>query len=83
VQRLTQADFEHERDRRERLIAEVVKTTAGLMVARELAARDLEAFKARPWWRRLAEAVEPGPGGQPRFDTQENCLWRPEAPHNL
>jgi hypothetical protein len=37
-------------------MAEVLKTTADLMEAREAAARlagELEAFHARPWWRRL------------------------------
>jgi DNA repair exonuclease SbcCD ATPase subunit len=50
------ADFERERERCERLMAEVLKTTADLMEAREAAARlagELEAFHARPWWRRL------------------------------
>jgi hypothetical protein len=49
------ADFERER-RCERLMAEVLKATAELMAAREAAARiagELEAFQARPWWRRL------------------------------
>jgi hypothetical protein len=51
------ADFERERDRCERLMAEVLKTTADLMTAREVAARlagEIEAYQARPWWRRLA-----------------------------
>jgi hypothetical protein len=51
------ADFERERDRCERLMVEVLKTTADLMVAREVAARlagELETYHARPWWRRLA-----------------------------
>ena len=51
------ADFERERERCDRLMAEVVKTTADLMAAREAAARlagELEAFQARPLWRRLA-----------------------------
>jgi hypothetical protein len=50
------ADFERERERCERLMAEVLKATAELMAAREAAARiagELEAFQARPWWRRL------------------------------
>jgi hypothetical protein len=37
-------------------MAEVLKTTTDLMLAREVAARldgQLEAFQARPWWRRL------------------------------
>jgi len=51
------ADFERERERCDRLVAEVLKTTADLLAAREAAARlagELEAFQARPWWRRLA-----------------------------
>jgi hypothetical protein len=51
------ADFERERERCDRLMAEVLKTTADLMVAREAAARlagELAATQARPWWRRLA-----------------------------
>jgi hypothetical protein len=50
------ADFERERDRCERLMAEVLKATAELMAAREATARiagELAAFQARPWWRRL------------------------------
>jgi chromosome segregation ATPase len=50
------ADFERERERCERLMAEVLKTTAELMAAREAIARiagELAAFQARPWWRRL------------------------------
>jgi hypothetical protein len=51
------ADFERERERCERLMAEVLKATAELMAAREAAARiagELAALQARPWWRRLA-----------------------------
>jgi hypothetical protein len=50
------ADFERERERCERLMAEALKTTAELMAAREAAARiagELAAFRALPWWRRL------------------------------
>jgi hypothetical protein len=50
------ADFERERERCERLMAEVLKATAELMVAREATARlagELAAIQARPWWRRL------------------------------
>jgi hypothetical protein len=49
------ADFE--RERCERLMAEVLKSTAELMAAREAAAMlagELAALRARPWWRRLA-----------------------------
>jgi hypothetical protein len=49
-------DFEHERERCERLMAEVLKATADLMAAREDAARlagEVEARKVRSWWRRL------------------------------
>jgi chromosome segregation ATPase len=51
------ADFERERERCERLMAEVLKATAELMAAREAAAQiasELAAFRAPPWWRRLA-----------------------------
>jgi septal ring factor EnvC (AmiA/AmiB activator) len=51
------ADFERERERCERLMAEVLKATGELMAAREAAARiagELAALQARPWWRRLA-----------------------------
>ena len=51
------ADFERERERCDWYMAEVLKTTADLLAAREAAARlagELEAFQARPWWRRLA-----------------------------
>jgi hypothetical protein len=51
------ADFERERERCERLMAEVLKGTAELMAARERAAKiagELAALQARPWWRRLA-----------------------------
>jgi hypothetical protein len=50
------ADFQDERERCEGLMAEVLKTTADLMAAREDVARiagEFQAFKARPWWRRL------------------------------
>jgi hypothetical protein len=51
------ADFERERDRCDRLMAEMLRMTADMMAAREAAAGlagEFEAFKARPWWRRLA-----------------------------
>jgi hypothetical protein len=51
------ADFERERERCERLMAEVLKATADLMAAREAAAMlagEIAALQARPWWRRLA-----------------------------
>jgi hypothetical protein len=54
------ADFERERERGDRLMAEVLKTTADLMAAREAAAKlaiELAAFQTRPWWRRLAVRV--------------------------
>lgn len=51
------ADFERERDRAERLMAELLKATADSMAARETAARlegELTALRSRPWWRRIA-----------------------------
>jgi chromosome segregation ATPase len=50
-------DFVRERDRADKLMAELLKATSDLMSAKEAAARlggELAAFKARPWWRRLA-----------------------------
>jgi hypothetical protein len=49
-------DFERERVRCERLMAEILKTTAELMGARDDIARvagEFAAYQARPWWRRL------------------------------
>jgi hypothetical protein len=54
---LHRADFERERERCERLMAEVLKATAELMAAREATARiagELAAYQARPWWLQLA-----------------------------
>ena len=58
------ADFERERDRADKLMAELLKMTAetlraelDAMTAKEATARlegELAALKARPWWRRLA-----------------------------
>jgi hypothetical protein len=51
------ADFERERERCERLMAEALKTTADLIAAREAAARiagELAAFRTLPWWRRIS-----------------------------
>jgi hypothetical protein len=51
------ADFERERARGDRLMAEVLKTTADLMAAKQAAARlavELAMLQSRPWWRRLA-----------------------------
>jgi phage-related minor tail protein len=58
------ADFERERDRADKLMAdadklmaELLKMTADAMTAKEATARlegELATLKARPWWRRLA-----------------------------
>jgi triphosphoribosyl-dephospho-CoA synthetase len=50
------ADFEREREA-ERRMAELLKTTAYAMAARESMARlegELLAMRSQPWWRRLA-----------------------------
>ena len=68
-------DFERERERCERLMAEVLKTTAELMAAREAAARiagELAAFQARPWWRRLVTSFSPVLSGA-GLDAQHAC----------
>ena len=51
------ADYERERDRGDRLMAELLTATAALMAAKEATARlegEFAAWQARPWWRRLA-----------------------------
>jgi hypothetical protein len=52
------ADYERERDRADELLAELLRTTANLMAAREVTARmegELSALRppARSWWQRL------------------------------
>ena len=69
------ADFERERERCERLMAELLKTTAELTAVREAAARiagELAAFQARPWWRRLVTSFSPVLGGA-GLDAQNAC----------
>jgi chromosome segregation ATPase len=51
------ADFERERDRADRLVAEVLKATADTMAAKEATASlegELAALRSKPWWRRIA-----------------------------
>ncbi len=51
------ADFERERDRADRMMAEMLKATADLMAVKEAAARaqrELTVLRSRPWWQRLA-----------------------------
>ena len=51
------ADFERERDRADKLMAELLRMTADAMGAKETAARlegQLSALRSRPWWKRLA-----------------------------
>ncbi len=50
-------DFVRERDRADKLMAELLKATSDLMSAKESAALldgELAALKARPWWKRIA-----------------------------
>ncbi len=50
-------DFVRERDRADKLMAELLKATSDLMAANEASARldgELAALKVRPWWRRIA-----------------------------
>jgi len=52
-----QADFERERERSDRLMAEVLKAAAETMAAKQAAAslaRELAALRSKPWWRRVA-----------------------------
>jgi hypothetical protein len=46
------ADFERERERADRLMAELLRATADTMAAKEMAARldgELAALRSRPW----------------------------------
>ena len=52
-----QAALERERDRAERLMAELLRAKADTLAARATVARlegELAALRLRPWWRRLA-----------------------------
>jgi hypothetical protein len=52
-----QATLERERDRAERLMAELLRAKADTLAARATVARlegELAALRSRPWWRRLA-----------------------------
>jgi hypothetical protein len=51
------ADYERERDRADKLMAELLRMTADAMGSKETAARlegELSALRSRPWWRRFA-----------------------------
>jgi hypothetical protein len=51
------ADFEHERNRAQQLMSELLNAIQEAMAAREKAAHvegELAALRSRPWWRRLA-----------------------------
>jgi hypothetical protein len=50
------ADFERERERADRLMADLLRATADTLAAKEAAARldgELSALRSRPWWRRM------------------------------
>jgi chromosome segregation ATPase len=50
-------DFERERERVDRLVAEVLKATADTTASKEAMARlegELAVLRSRPWWKRLA-----------------------------
>src|SRR5208337_3213985 len=62
------ANFERERERADRLMAELLRATAGIMAAKEAAARlegEVAALRSRPWWRRLAGCRRERVGSQP------------------
>jgi hypothetical protein len=50
------ADFERERERCDRLMAEMLRQSADLIATKESAVRfeKIAALRSRPWWRRLA-----------------------------
>jgi hypothetical protein len=54
------ADFEHERERADRLMTELSRATDDTLAAKEAATRldgELPALRSRPWWRRMARTA--------------------------
>jgi hypothetical protein len=57
LERATDYRADFERERAERLMAELLRAKTGLLAARATAARlegELTVLRLRPWWRRLA-----------------------------
>jgi hypothetical protein len=79
-----QAALERERERAERLMAELLRAKADNLVARATVARlegELAALRVRPWWRRLARRKrQPSSNFDvPQIDTNVQAVFASNA----
>ena len=80
-----QAALERERDRAERLMAELLRAKADTLAARATVARlegELAALRSRPWWRWLARRKrQPSSNFDvPQIDTNVQAVFASNAP---
>jgi regulator of protease activity HflC (stomatin/prohibitin superfamily) len=73
-----QAELERERERAERLMAELLRAKADALASRAMVTRlegELAALRSRPWWRRLGRTRQPsGSFDVPQMDTNVQAL---------
>jgi hypothetical protein len=73
-----QAELERERERAERLMAELLRAKADALASRATVTRlegELAALRSRPWWRRLGRTRQPsGSFDVPQTDTNVQAL---------
>jgi regulator of protease activity HflC (stomatin/prohibitin superfamily) len=73
-----QAELERERERAERLMAELLRAKADALALRATVTRlegELAALRSRPWWRRLGRTRQPsGSFDVPQMDTNVQAL---------
>jgi hypothetical protein len=80
-----QAALERERERAERLMAELLRAKADILAVRATVARlegELAALRLRPWWRRLARRKrQPSSNFDvPQIDTNVQAVFASNAP---
>jgi hypothetical protein len=73
-----QAELERERERAERLMAELLRAKTDALASRATVTRlegELAALRSRPWWRRLGRTRQPsGSFDVPQMDTKVQAL---------
>ena len=73
-----QAELERERERAERLMAELLRAKADALASRATVTRlegEVAALRSRPWWRRLGRTRRPsGSFDVPQMDTKVQAL---------
>jgi predicted aminopeptidase len=73
-----QAELERERERAERLMAELLRAKANALASRATVTRleaELAALRSRPWWRRLGRTRQPsGSFDVPQMETNVQAL---------